>query len=281
MTHFLHAYALCSSRAFQTDVYHRPALLPFADLFNHSCDNHVHLETDDFVCQVCGRLSYCSLHDDRYPPTRLMGFHEEIEKQETDDCVLVVNRAVAEGQEVWNTYGNVGAGLSLVEYGYIDEEQEQGIAWGLGDVPREVESCWVEEVGIELDQETLIGLSEGEKVFGLGAMAQVSVATVASVFLDKVSTDRHTFRRVLRLLEAIWAAEDGEDIPSDEKDQIAACDLASAVLDFLNDKIQALHRPDFTLERLFELKDVSDNETSDVDVRNYQSNKVLDYGCLV
>jgi hypothetical protein len=40
----LHAYSLVSSRAFQVDGYHRTALVPLADLFNHQEANHVAFE---------------------------------------------------------------------------------------------------------------------------------------------------------------------------------------------------------------------------------------------
>jgi hypothetical protein len=41
---FRHAYALVSSRAFWVDAFHGLALVPVADAFNHSENNHVHLE---------------------------------------------------------------------------------------------------------------------------------------------------------------------------------------------------------------------------------------------
>ncbi|KAI8640933.1 hypothetical protein BD408DRAFT_419037 [Parasitella parasitica] len=57
---FIKISTLISSRAFQVDAYHENALVPFADIFNHSGKNeHVHFETEFEVCDACGQLEYC------------------------------------------------------------------------------------------------------------------------------------------------------------------------------------------------------------------------------
>ncbi|KAG1143121.1 hypothetical protein G6F37_007101 [Rhizopus arrhizus] len=57
---FIKISTLISSRAFQVDAFHETALVPFADLFNHSGQNeHVHFETEFEVCEACGVLEYC------------------------------------------------------------------------------------------------------------------------------------------------------------------------------------------------------------------------------
>ena len=57
---FIKISTLISSRAFEVDAYHENALVPFADIFNHSGKNeHVHFETEFEVCDACGQLEYC------------------------------------------------------------------------------------------------------------------------------------------------------------------------------------------------------------------------------
>lgn len=46
---FRRAYALVSSRAFWVDAFHGLALVPIADAFNHSEENHVHLEVRPII----------------------------------------------------------------------------------------------------------------------------------------------------------------------------------------------------------------------------------------
>lgn len=59
---FLHAYALVSSRAFLVDAFHGLSMVPIADAFNHTQENHVHLESEIDVCVTCGSLAQCP-HD--------------------------------------------------------------------------------------------------------------------------------------------------------------------------------------------------------------------------
>jgi SET domain-containing protein 6 len=271
LPHFLHCYALVSSRAFQTDVYHRPALVPFADLFNHSSANHVHLETDDFVCPQCGRLAYCARHDTANPPTRLKGldahWQAEIENAQTDDCLLVVNRAIMEGEEVYNTYGDVGAGKSLVEYGYVDEDHEQGIEWAvedlqeslpaennLGHVPREWAAIIEARATEFVDLETLLyqPFDEGTG-FGLSSSAQLSIPTLAIIYLANGGRDRMAFEHTVAALERLWAALEMDE---EEVDLSPVFEIATAVDAFLAHKLTQLHRPDLSLSDLFAIKDV-------------------------
>ncbi|KAI0091781.1 hypothetical protein BDY19DRAFT_646374 [Irpex rosettiformis] len=59
---FLHAFSLVSSRAFLIDAYHGLAMVPIADAFNHTQENHVHLESEHDVCTSCGSFEQCP-HD--------------------------------------------------------------------------------------------------------------------------------------------------------------------------------------------------------------------------
>ncbi|EKM50379.1 uncharacterized protein PHACADRAFT_152301 [Phanerochaete carnosa HHB-10118-sp] len=59
---FLHSYSLVSSRSFLVDAYHTLAMVPIADAFNHTVENHIHLESEFDVCVSCGSLAQCP-HD--------------------------------------------------------------------------------------------------------------------------------------------------------------------------------------------------------------------------
>lgn len=56
---FLELYTLVESRSFNVDVYHGLAMVPLADVFNHSDMENVHFQTDDMVCEYCGSLEEC------------------------------------------------------------------------------------------------------------------------------------------------------------------------------------------------------------------------------
>ncbi|KAF9221406.1 hypothetical protein BS17DRAFT_265146 [Gyrodon lividus] len=66
---FCHAYSLVSTRAFWVDAYHGLAMVPIADVFNHSNDNHLHMESDydllhsHRMCIRCHKMAY-------HPPTK-------------------------------------------------------------------------------------------------------------------------------------------------------------------------------------------------------------------
>ncbi|CEP15315.1 hypothetical protein [Parasitella parasitica] len=76
---FIKISTLISSRAFQVDAYHENALVPFADIFNHSGKNeHVHFETEFEVCDACGQLEYCE--------HQYLNYLEDSDAEEGDDA---------------------------------------------------------------------------------------------------------------------------------------------------------------------------------------------------
>ena len=117
---FLHACSLVVSRAFQIDTYHTLALVPLADMFNHSDSPHVHLASDHWVCSVCGALDECP-HDgqqsDGYLPAASGA-------PSADTCDMVSERFVLAGEEVFNTYGPLSNAQLLASYGFVLEANE-------------------------------------------------------------------------------------------------------------------------------------------------------------
>ncbi|GAA5873040.1 hypothetical protein JCM3774_000321 [Rhodotorula dairenensis] len=122
---FLHACTLVASRAFQIDTYHGLALVPLADLFNHSDSPHVHLASDHWVCSVCGALDVCP-HDSQPGDATEPLEDPPAKRQEraADTCDMVSERYVAARHEVFNTYGPLSNAQLLASYGFVLEANE-------------------------------------------------------------------------------------------------------------------------------------------------------------
>ncbi|CED85206.1 N-methyltransferase [Phaffia rhodozyma] len=128
---FLFAYSMVSSRAFHVDSYHHVALVPVADLFNHSPNHSVHFQADDFVCDQCGSLVPCS-HDILSPETGLphrLAHFKNIQKTELlqvlegiDEGDIVVNQFIPKGEQIFNTYGDLSSIQLACNYGFLPEE---------------------------------------------------------------------------------------------------------------------------------------------------------------
>ncbi|KAH9939052.1 SET domain-containing protein, partial [Epithele typhae] len=123
---FLHAYSLVSSRAFLVDAYHGLSMVPLADAFNHSHDNHVQLASEYDVCPYCGSLSECAHDDDFSNDHRSAAVHNIPTEADTVDMVTV--RPIGAGEEVFNTYGaSLGNAALLARYGFILEGGETDV----------------------------------------------------------------------------------------------------------------------------------------------------------
>ncbi|KAK7022172.1 SET domain-containing protein [Favolaschia claudopus] len=124
---FHRAYALVSSRSFLVDAYHGLSMVPIADAFNHTQENHVHLESDFDVCPECGSLDRCA-HDDMAVdsvPRSTISDHSD------DVFEMVSNCAIPPNSEVFNTYGETLSNADLlVQYGFIlDGNDNDQLTW--------------------------------------------------------------------------------------------------------------------------------------------------------
>ncbi|KAM6502690.1 hypothetical protein JOM56_002667 [Amanita muscaria] len=137
---FHRAYALVSSRAFIVDAYHGLCMVPIADAFNHESPNHVHLESDYYVCPECGSLHEC-VHDWDNPPT-VLGIdsintaHKAVaiaDDELESDLFMVSVTAVPSGVEVFNTYGETLTNAQLLtQYGFILEANDNDtLTWDI------------------------------------------------------------------------------------------------------------------------------------------------------
>ncbi|KAK8869756.1 hypothetical protein IAR55_000324 [Kwoniella newhampshirensis] len=154
LSSFLHAYSLVSTRAFLIDLYHTVALTPFSDLFNHSSTTpNTSLLSDDFVCHVCGSLATCPhdvMNNDgvSWRLSHLGDWERRKVENEVDSVDMRVERRVADGHEIWNSYGEgMGDGRLLVEWGFISEEfAGDGLVWDVDEMGRREGGDWEEEL---------------------------------------------------------------------------------------------------------------------------------------
>jgi hypothetical protein len=323
---FIHAYTLLSTRAFIIDLYHAAALVPFADILNHSSSPHTSLASDEFVCHRCGSMPVCT-HDALLPgsecPARLAHLDPVVRDRvmrapAADDTVeMRAERVVGRGCEVWNTYGEMGDARLLVEYGFLGEEfAGEGLRLGVS-ADEKVKEAWkaimegggamdpvsasaatasdrlsnafealaleAPEGGTRLDEEDALvtftppGASTPPHLaLFLSHSAQVSFPLFALVCLassqempgSQPTPTLDDIGRSLRDVERVYASavRDDEDeaggsgnrqAPMDMAVQSGTKTAARAVRDLLDARLRRMHRPDATLDELFDIKDVS------------------------
>ncbi|KAI0326642.1 SET domain-containing protein [Cubamyces sp. BRFM 1775] len=118
---FLRAYSLVCSRAFLVDAYHGLSMVPVADAFNHTHENHVQMASDFHVCPICGSLHECPHdRDDNLPPPSLDTPPARTQNSTDSDTVdMVTVRPIPPHSEVFNTYGaDLGNASLLARYGF-------------------------------------------------------------------------------------------------------------------------------------------------------------------
>ncbi|KAG1781040.1 hypothetical protein EV702DRAFT_1193880 [Suillus placidus] len=145
---FCHAYSLVSSRAFLVDAYHGLAMVPVADAFNHTNENHVHMEkrgrgprdtvvllthSDFDVCAECGSLAECNHDHETHPavPSRgacsLPGACKPDMALEIDTLDMCSVKPILPHSEVFNTYGSLSNAELISRYGFTLPENEHDI----------------------------------------------------------------------------------------------------------------------------------------------------------
>ncbi|KAG8887274.1 hypothetical protein FRB99_004294, partial [Tulasnella sp. 403] len=135
-----YSYSLVSSRAFHVDSYHGIAMVPIADAFNHTEENHVHFESDYHVCPTCGSFDECE-HDGEDRPSNLTASTDRVVISRStigDDDMgdMVTNSDVFPGDEVFNSYDSSLSNAQLLcQYGFLLEGNSNDIiTWSLADL---------------------------------------------------------------------------------------------------------------------------------------------------
>ncbi|WOO84431.1 uncharacterized protein LOC62_06G007950 [Vanrija pseudolonga] len=255
---FAHAFSLVSTRAFIIDLHHTIALCPFADVLNHAASSHTSLASDDFVCHVCGSLAPCA-HDGGPNPARLAHLHPNARARidnELDTVDMYVERCVAKGDEVMNSYGEgIGEARLLVEWGFVppeddaDDDEEgflgDGITWSLSELcDAERAAQWQamdegDDVDVEADDGALLAPRSAKNgVYHLNHSGQASVRLFGALWLANSGSHpsddvRAGLKRAVRSAEAAWEAHVADDDP---------LPLDSAVLDAIKGVVALLER---------------------------------------
>jgi len=103
-------------------------MVPIADAFNHTEENHVHLETDWQVCSECGSLDKCKHDAQENTSNPLVG----LKLEHSYDMVLnasLPTDETGEGAEVFNTYDASGIDNVhlLCRYGFTLEGNSRDV----------------------------------------------------------------------------------------------------------------------------------------------------------
>lgn len=255
----VYAYALVSSRSFQIDAYHRLALVPVADLFNHldPTASHVHFESEDRVCPECGSFDVCAHDLDGGGKFGALGRRTDVDDaHEEDDAVdLVSDLTIAAGVEVFNTYGPLSNARLLAEYGFtLDANPNDRLAFALAPLPDEWQK-WLADFAereieeVEEDELVNVGARDG---FHIDADARLSLPLWTHLLLSSASRpltpdDATAFLQSQRRLHEGSSC----DLPEDE---IQA--LATSLISLCEERRARMYRPTLSPSHIYELAEV-------------------------
>ncbi|KAI5480827.1 SET domain containing protein [Pseudohyphozyma bogoriensis] len=278
---FLHAYSLVTSRAFHIDAFHKIALVPLADLFDHQEANHVHFESDDFVCPICGSFAQCVHDDDAADSAHSRRDLQPPVAGEGDDAVdLRSDLPIEEGDIVYNTYGATLSNAKLAtEYGFaleansndtieftladIESSLSLPVGTKLGDLVAEVQQLQAQWVSIfgplssQEDDELVCQEQDRDRRFYLDADAHISpslwllLAIAASK--NKHSSHNptaHSLQQALtRQRQRFDSAQAGEEASSDS----ATSTIASALVQLCSARRARMYKPELDSADILEM----------------------------
>ncbi|OAV98479.1 hypothetical protein PTTG_08738 [Puccinia triticina 1-1 BBBD Race 1] len=201
---FLKAFTIVSSRAFQIDHFHHLALVPIADLFDHSDQPDVEMVSQDLVCDQCGASAEC-MHDNSNPLQPI----EIIPVSEEDTVEIVAIHPLVpptldqlgssdqsrqnEEQEadflpsVYNTYGKLSNARLLTEYGFmIDANTHDKVHFDLTEVADNTDGqhCPPEQVQVTLRELAATGVFEDDAPNELVGELSEDDTRIADLSLD-------------------------------------------------------------------------------------------------
>ncbi|KTW29185.1 hypothetical protein T552_01142 [Pneumocystis carinii B80] len=128
---FLKAVSVVRSRVFEIDNFHKLGLVPFADMFNHATNEHIHFQTFYNVCKHCG-LIYCKHTKYKQIPrnkyknyiqktiiiNQTFKLKKYIKIYYDDTCDMIIHNSPNAFDELYNTYGTHGNDILLSRYGF-------------------------------------------------------------------------------------------------------------------------------------------------------------------
>lgn len=221
LTELLHCYSLVSSRAFQVDHFHGTALVPLADIFNHTEDAHLAFETDDFACEECGNLSTCEHDEDvenlpvfaNDPASPMVAVAPRLSHlpleivaslgnplRDTLDMTFRPSRGLKPGQQVYNSYGDkIPWTKTLAEWGFIDGDAEKEgkesyrIHWDVSDLLDKNSEDFSLRRSIWKKAAVAINERPGERASTRFVRADPELEPKDSLYIDETGTITNTF----------------------------------------------------------------------------------------
>jgi SET domain-containing protein 6 len=162
-------------------------MVPIADAFNHTEENHVHLETDWQVCSGCGSLDRCE-HDAQDNKNK-----DPVGKKLEHTYDMVLNALLpadetGEGVEIYNTYDARGIDnvRLLCRYGFILEGNNRDVV--LFETEEVIQSGGVAAVIDDAVEELDFGPSEmittATRGLGIDSEGRISFALWAAFVPD-------------------------------------------------------------------------------------------------
>ncbi|KAL9712231.1 hypothetical protein Ac2012v2_005309 [Leucoagaricus gongylophorus] len=197
---FHHAFSLVLSRAFLLDIFHGLAMTPVADAFNHIIQNHVHIQSDFYVCPECGSLRQCP-HDDTYDGNFLNP------STDVDHDLLyemVSNAEILPNEEVFNTYGErLSNAELLMQYGFIlDPNDNDVVHFSETEIIRFSASlCDGPVVPPSLSKQGIMSLTESFTTSNLVSI-QKPPSTEAALYID--SDGKISVQLWLFIIQILW-----------------------------------------------------------------------------
>lgn len=198
-------------------------------------------------------------------------------KAKEDDTVeLRAEREVGSGEEVWNSYGEIGDAGLLAEWGFIAGEYTgEGLIWrseeigGVGERWRE----FVENVPVAVGEEEeddgqgLISPMSKNPLLSLSLSGQLSFSLFLLIFLDETkpaADTTHTailedVRRSMEEIELSFAQLEGESDSSTAQAELSPTSslCVKRILQVLRERIAGLHKSVLPIDEILELRDVS------------------------
>ncbi|KAK4705954.1 hypothetical protein P7C70_g234, partial [Phenoliferia sp. Uapishka_3] len=279
---FLRSFAHVTSRAFLIDNFHHLALVPLFDLFNHSTDSpHVHLESHEWVCIVCGHWDWCEHEQNDESSEGKVGPPEDTtliteEADEDERVELVAHCDIAPGFEIHNTYGEALSNARLLlEYGFIVEANPWDVStfdsaaflstfFDFLDEVAEVRQLVVAKAGDDAPLSASEGREGGD--FFFDADAKVSVGLwCALIWQHRGTSSRGTWLRLAKLQDRHW--DDAQESDESLAKEGAVSDSDREIFLLVSRDIVALsrtrrldprvHRADLSPAEILTLADVN------------------------
>jgi len=180
---------------------------------------------------------------------------------------------IRRGEEVYNSYGeNMGDGRLLTEWGFVEEDSTGGLItfdieeMGAGarkwmQMAQGGEMGWVDDIGIDDEDEQLIDLPPNDRPLGLTLDTEgvLSIHVFAIVYLDQPALQTGvTVRAAVEELRNAWMASEDENFDEPIEMKSSTFEAVTRIYQLLDKRLNSLNRSHLPMEDLYQLRDVSE-----------------------